>query len=159
VIYQFVVVYDPEDGFVTGGGWINSPAGAFKANPALTGKANFGFNSQYKNGQSVPTGNTEFQFHAGSLNFKSSSYEWMVISGQKVRYRGVGTINGSGSYGFELTAIDSKVAGTSTTDRFRIKIWDKNRGNSVVYDNENIADGADPSTTLAGGNITIHKSN
>ncbi len=161
VTYQFVVVYAPEDGFVTGGGWINSPAGAYKANPTLTGKANFGFNSKYKSGQSVPTGNTEFQFHAGNMNFKSSVYEWMVISGQKVRYRGTGTINGSGSYGFELTAIDSKVSGAITSDRFRIKIWDKNKGNSVVYDNQvngDAADGADPTTTLGGGNITIHKS-
>ncbi|MBA3259365.1 MAG: PKD domain-containing protein, partial [Gemmatimonadales bacterium] len=27
-IYEYVVVYDPSAGFVTGGGWINSPAGA-----------------------------------------------------------------------------------------------------------------------------------
>ncbi|MBI2784295.1 MAG: tandem-95 repeat protein, partial [Gammaproteobacteria bacterium] len=42
-VYEFVVVYDPNAGFVTGGGWINSPVGAYKANPSLTGKANFGF--------------------------------------------------------------------------------------------------------------------
>jgi hypothetical protein len=37
-----LVVYDPSAGFVTGGGWINSPAGAF-VDPTLTGKASFGF--------------------------------------------------------------------------------------------------------------------
>ena len=26
---QFIVVYDPDGGFVTGGGWIDSPAGAY----------------------------------------------------------------------------------------------------------------------------------
>jgi hypothetical protein len=36
-VFQYVVVYDPNGGFVTGGGWINSPAGAYAANPALTG--------------------------------------------------------------------------------------------------------------------------
>lgn len=47
-VYQFVVMYDPAGGFVTGGGWITSPAGAYAANPALTGKATFGFESKYK---------------------------------------------------------------------------------------------------------------
>lgn len=35
-IYHYVVVYDPEGGFVTGGGWINSPAGAYAPDPELT---------------------------------------------------------------------------------------------------------------------------
>ena len=38
---------------------------------ALSGKANFGFVSQYEKGKTVPTGNTEFQFQTGNLNFKS----------------------------------------------------------------------------------------
>src|SRR6185503_2359643 len=41
-----VVVYDPSAGFVTGGGTIQSPAGAYTADPSLTGKANFGFVSK-----------------------------------------------------------------------------------------------------------------
>lgn len=158
VSYQFVVVYDPEDGFVTGGGWINSPLGAYKADTTLIGKATFGFNSMYKSGQSVPSGDTEFHFQAGNFKFKSTSYEWMVISGQKVRYRGVGTVNGAGSYGFELTAIDGGEGSSASPDRFRIKIWNKNQGNDVVYDNQmGAVDGADPSTNLGGGNIQIHK--
>ena len=54
--FQYVVVYDPAGGFVTGGGWITSPAGAYAADPALTGKATFGFVSKYKKGATVPTG-------------------------------------------------------------------------------------------------------
>src|SRR5262249_30065223 len=38
----FVVVFDPSAGFVTGGGWIDSPAGAYPADPTLTGRASFG---------------------------------------------------------------------------------------------------------------------
>jgi len=72
--YQYVVVYDPSAGFVTGGGWITSPVGAYVANPSLTGNATFGFESKYKKGQSAPDGNTEFQFHAAGMNFKSTSY-------------------------------------------------------------------------------------
>ncbi|HKZ49263.1 MAG TPA: PKD domain-containing protein, partial [Thermoplasmata archaeon] len=46
----FVVVYDPEGGFVTGGGWINSPPGAYARDLTLTGKATFGFVSKYQKG-------------------------------------------------------------------------------------------------------------
>jgi DNA-binding NarL/FixJ family response regulator len=48
----FLPVYDPSGGFVTGGGWIDSPAGSYTADPALTGKAKFGFVSKYKKGPS-----------------------------------------------------------------------------------------------------------
>src|SRR5437773_686286 len=58
-VFQFVVVYDPDGGFVTGGGWINSPAGAYPLDPSLVGKATFGFVSKYLHGATVPTGNTE----------------------------------------------------------------------------------------------------
>src|SRR4029078_6223909 len=51
-----VAIYDPAGGFVTGGGWIISPPGAYKPNGALTGKANFGFVSKYQKGSHVPVG-------------------------------------------------------------------------------------------------------
>jgi hypothetical protein len=35
------VAYDPSAGFVTGSGWINSPAGAYVSDPTLTGRATF----------------------------------------------------------------------------------------------------------------------
>jgi PKD repeat protein len=149
-----LVVYDPNGGFVTGGGWIISPAGAYKADLTMTGKANFGFVSKYNKGATVPNGETEFQFQAGNLNFHSSSYDWLVISGQKAVYKGVGTINGAGTYAFVLSAIDGQ------QDKFRIKIWDKNQGNAVVYDNllkANAADDDDPPTAIGGGSIVIHK--
>ena len=94
-VYQFVVIYDTSAGFVTGGGWMISPPGAYVGNPALTGKANFGFVSKYQKGANVPTGDTEFQFQAGGFNFKSTVYEWLVISGSKAQYKGSGTVNGS----------------------------------------------------------------
>ena len=48
-----VVIFDPEGEFVTGGGWITSPLGAYPANPTFTGKANFGFNCKYHTGEST----------------------------------------------------------------------------------------------------------
>lgn len=67
-VTAFVAVYDPAAGFVTVGGWIMYPAGAYTANPDLTGKATFGFVAKYKKGANVPDGNTEFQNKAGDLN-------------------------------------------------------------------------------------------
>jgi hypothetical protein len=158
--FLYVVVYDPSGGFVTGGGFITSPAGAYVKDPSATGRANFGFNSKYLKGATVPTGQTEFQFKAGSLNFHSSSYEWLVVAGARAQYKGVGTVNGSGSYGFMLTAIDGQVSGGGGADKFRIKIWDKANGDAVVYDNQmGAATDADPTMTLQGGSIVIHKGN
>lgn len=157
VRYQYAVVYDPSGGFVTGGGWITSPAGAYAADPTLAGRATFGFVSQYKPGATTPTGNTEFQFQAGGLNFKSVSYDWLVVAGARAQYKGTGAINGAGSYKFLLTAIDGQASGGGGTDRFRIKIWDAATG-LMVYDNQaGATDDATPATTLGGGAIQIQK--
>ena len=151
-----VVIYDPAAGFVTGGGWITSPTGAYRADTTLTGKANFGFVSKYKKGQSIPTGETEFQFKLGNVNFHSSSYDWLVISGPKAQYKGSGTINGTGNFAFILTAIDGQINGGGGIDKFRMKISNKSTG-AIVYDNQfGKSDTSAPSTALGGGSIVIH---
>ena len=154
---QYIVIYDPDGGFVTGGGWIDSPAGAYVADPSLTGTANFGFVSKYKKGATTPTGMTEFQFQAGDFNFHSSSYDWLVIAGKRAMYKGSGTINGEGDYGFMLSAIDGKINNGDGIDKFRIKIWTKDP-EEVVYDNQICApEDAEPTTAIIGGSIVIHK--
>jgi hypothetical protein len=152
----FLPVYDPSGGFVTGGGWINSPAGAYAGDTTLSGKASFGFVAKYKKGATEPTGNTEFQFKAGDLNFKSNYYDWLVIAGAKAMYKGTGTINGKCNYGFMISAVDGDL--NDDADTFRIKIWDKNNNDVVVYDNQmGATDDSDPDTNLGGGNIVVHK--
>jgi len=151
-----VVIYDPTAGFVTGGGWFNSPAGAYVAKPSLTGKASFAFVSKYQKNQTVPTGETEFQFQVANFSFHSSTYEWLVVSGARAQYKGSGTVNNAGTYGFLLTAIDGDVKGGGGVDKFRIKIWDK-ATSAIVYDNQmSASDSADPSTAIGGGSIVIH---
>ncbi|MCX2739198.1 MBG domain-containing protein [Pontibacter anaerobius] len=156
----YLPIYDPNGGFVTGGGWINSPAGAYKADATLAGKAHFGFVAKYKKGSNIPDGSTEFQFQAGNLNFNSAAYDEMrlVISGTKANYKGVGQINGTGNYGFMVSAIDGDANGG--TDKFRIKIWTYGNENDVVYDNNlaNTDENAEPATALGGGSIVIHES-
>lgn len=161
-VYQYAVVYDPSAGFVTGGGWILSPPGAYVPDSSLTGKAFFGFVSGYfKGNTSVPSGRTDFHFHAADFNFSSTTYEWLVVSGAKARFRGTGQVNGAGSYGFALTAWDGQAPGGGGVDRFRIRIWDQNAGDALVYDNQvscpGQGDNADPCTGLGGGSIVIHK--
>jgi len=154
--FQFVVVFDPSAGFVTGGGWINSPTGAYPANPSLAGKATFGFESKYQKGTTVPTGNTEFRFQAAGFSFHSTSYDWLVIAGAKAQYKGSGTINGTGDYGFMLTAVDGAMNGGGGVDKFRLKIVNKTTG-AVIYDNQLGADDSGtPTTVLGGGDIVIH---
>jgi hypothetical protein len=159
---QYIVIFDPNAGFVTGGGWIMSPAGACQLTPACTtstGRANFGFVSKYKKGSNTPDGQTEFQFQAGDINFHSSAYDFgsLVVSGYKAQYKGTGEINGVAGYKFVLTAYDGNVTGGGGIDKFRIKIT---KNGVVVYDNrvgasEDI-DLADP-TAISGGSIVIHK--
>lgn len=154
-VEHVVVVFDPSAGFVTGGGWFESPAGAVAAQPDAAGPARFGFVSQYKKGASAPTGSTQFQMQAGGLTFHSGTYEWLVISGAKAQYKGSGQLNGVDGYGFLLTATDGQLSG-SGIDRIRIKIWDAS--GQLVYDNQlGAANGDDPTTGVTSGSIVIHK--
>jgi len=145
------VIYDPSAGFVTGGGWINSPAGAYKADESLAGKATFGFVSKYQKGASVPTGTTAFEFDLAGLAFSSTSYEWLVVNraGANAQFKGTGLINGAAdpngeAYKFMLWA------GDGSPDTFRIRIWWEDAdGEHDVYDN-----GVDQ--TIGRGSIVVH---
>jgi hypothetical protein len=153
-VFQYVVIYNPSAGFVTGSGSITSPAGALAANPTLTGPATFGLNAKYKSGATVPMGNTDFQFPAANLTFQSTGYDWLVINTNQAQYQGSGTINGSGNYGFLVTALDN---GGHGSDKVRFKIWDKNNNNAVVYDTQpGAATNAAPTTPLNTGRIQVH---
>lgn len=123
---------------------------------STTGRANFGFVSRYAQGATVPSGNTVFDFQAGGLNFHSTSYQWLMVAGARAQYKGQGTINGAGNYGFLVTAVDGDVSGGGGVDQFRIKIWDLGTG-TVVYDNQmGASDDSNAATPIAGGSITIH---
>lgn len=154
-----IVVYDPDGGFVTGGGWIMTQAGSYVADPSLSGRANFGFVSKYHKGASVPEGQTEFQFQQAGLNFHSEAYQWLVVAGHKAQYKGTGTINGQTGYTFLITVTDGDLLAKGEPDRFRIKIWNSASG-GLIYDNargsSDDMDSANPQA-LSGGSIVIHK--
>ena len=89
-------------------------------------------------------------FKAGGLNFHSSSYDWLVVTGSDyAKFKGSGTVNGelapnAEEYKFMLWA------GDKDPDTFRIKIWwEDGETEYLVYDN-----GADQ--PIGGGNIVVH---
>lgn len=152
----YAVVYNPEGGFVTGGGWIQSPEGALLSDPSAVGKANFGFVSKYQNGANVPTGNTSFKFNAGNFKFKSTEYDWLVVAGARAKFKGSGTVNNQGDFGFQVTGIDGQVNGGGGIDQFRIKIWDK-LDDQVIYDNKlGTDDTSYDAQEIGGGSVTVH---
>jgi uncharacterized protein len=146
--FESVIVYNPDGGFVTGGGWFRSPAGAYPPNPSATGQAVFAFAAKYPKHAVVPLGAIEFLLPSARLRFYSSDIEWLVVN-QKARtaqLKGVGTLNGQGAYAFRVWVTSGAI------DTFRMRIWsvDANDAEVVVYDN-----GAGQPT--GGGNIVIHK--
>ena len=56
-----------------------------------------------------------------------------------------------------LTVIDAANTTSTNVDLFRIKIWDKDDGDRIVYDNQlGSSDNADPATAISSGSIVIH---
>jgi alpha-tubulin suppressor-like RCC1 family protein len=159
--HEYVTVYNPDGGYVSGNGAILSPPNActWSGCVADEGAARFGFSSRYHRGAAVPDGNTRFTFRDGNFTFSSTEYDWLVIAGARAQYKGVGTVNREGSYGFMLTATDSDRSGGGEEDRFRIKIWDRDNGDTVVYDNQagegDDADLTADGTRLTRGSITV----
>ncbi|SIS75662.1 MBG domain-containing protein, partial [Belliella pelovolcani] len=155
-----LTVFDPSGGFVTGGGWINSPAGALKADPSKEGRANYGFNAKYKSGknQNEVDGNLEFNFQVGNFNFKSISMDNMslTVSGHLATFTGKGRVNNVDGFSIFVSILDEALSDSFTTDKIRIRVTDSS-GN-VVYDNNvtNTNLTAIPETEIGGGNIVIH---
>jgi CSLREA domain-containing protein len=154
-----LVIYDPTGGFATGGGWIESPTGACQLGALCgkaTGKASFVFVARHQMDAQQPSGNTRFHLQGGALDFQSTSYEWLITAGSQAKFKGIGTINGSGNFGFMITAVDGDDK-KHIPDGFRIKIWDRNN-NQVVYDNQmGAGDDSYAVTSLSGGSIVIHE--
>jgi len=141
----FLVVYNPEGGFATGGGWILPLDDGINTYPWM--RANFGFNAKYKSG--LPTGHMEFRYQDGYVDLKSSSIEQLVITGGRIaQFKGRATVNKTEGHWFFAKAIDNDEPGTGN-DTFEIKIW----GPGVDPD-------GDPteraSGVLEGGNIVVH---
>ena len=113
---------------ITGGGWID----------AVLGKGTFGLTAKVDSDGS-PSGNLTYQDHGlQDRNVKSTTVTSVSVSGNCAQILGTATVNGSGSFGYQVQVCDNGEPGT--TDTFSI----------------NMSDGYVAAGTLHGGNIQIH---
>jgi hypothetical protein len=146
-----IVVYDPSGGRLTGGGWITSPAGAVAFAPTGAGKLTFSLSARYEPGSSVPSGKAELNLNVGKLEFRSTSFDWLVATETSAQLQGRGTLNGSGDYAFAVIVI-----GAQSTDAARVRIWNRASG-TIVYDNRPGAPFDENGVTpLGGGSLQLH---
>jgi RHS repeat-associated protein len=151
---QYIVVYNPTAGSLTGNGTITSPAGAVPTNPKLTGKATFQLSATYAANSTMPSGRLVFTFQPANLSFQTTSLDWLVVSGGTAWYQGTGTVNGTGSFRFLVAA----QSGGHGTGKLRIRIWNKATG-AILYDSQPGAPIQAAPTTITGGSIVLQLPN
>ena len=137
----FFVVYDPDGGHATGGGWFYPDGDSTLPG----GEANFGFTARYKN--DVSTGKLNFQYKDADIHLKSTSIDWLTISSVSAQFQGTGMINGEGLYTFRVQAKDNGEPGVDV-DHFDIKIWNGTDTEADPYHKAK--------NTILGGNIQVH---
>ena len=135
-----VVVYDPAAGFVTGGGTIQSPAGALRSDPSHSGKGSFQLSVGYPSGGTEPTGSFTYGLAGTTFAVATSTFDWLVVTGTTGVFAGPVTVNGATGYRGVVTVTD-----TARRDTFRLVVTDGS--GSVVYDS---------STQPARGQVVIH---
>jgi len=151
---KYVVVYDPDAGFVTGGGWFTSPADSNTKKSKHKVKANFGFVARYKKNSNTPKGSINFR--EGNIKFKSTGLQYMVIRNQMAVIKGSGHLKGHGSVSFLTSVVDGDILGFKY-DNMRMIIWDE-KTEEVFYDNEQgAAINAESLVSIEKGSIVIHQ--
>ncbi|WP_327090255.1 PKD domain-containing protein [Nonomuraea sp. NBC_01738] len=106
-----IVVYDPDAGFVTGAGAVDSPLG----------QGRFNLNPKYlphDEGPPPAGGKLSFRVKGAGFQLASTAFDWLVVApGGKTAVRGTGTVNGKPGFGFVGYATDEP-------DAFRLVVWD-----------------------------------
>jgi hypothetical protein len=110
---------------VTAGGWI----------PVTGSKATFGLTARVKG---TPSGNLTYHDHVQNRTVKSTAITAVIVNGSCARILGNATVNGAGSFGFDVFVCDNDEPGD--TDTFTIIM----------------SDGYTAGGTLGGGNVQIH---
>ncbi|MEV5559843.1 hypothetical protein AB0L44_39890 [Nonomuraea wenchangensis] len=132
-----VIVYDPDAGFGTQGGWLSSPAGAITDAPSASGKGHFQSNVKYQphdEGPEPGNGKVSFRVDPSTFDLESTTLEWLVVTpDDKIAVKGTGTVNGKTGYGFVQYSYDAD------PDRVRLVVWPLSAGaypqDTLTYDN------------------------
>ena len=143
-------------GSVIGGGRIESPAGAFVAQPTHMGWGEFSVVARVTGNASRPEGSFTFELEGSRFDFASLSLTSLVVDGDHARLMGRGTLNGTSGYAFRLTVRDAgNERQTQRSDAVRIRVWEVGSGR-VVYDNEiGSAPSAPALVPIAAGSIAV----
>jgi len=121
-------IQSPHD-FVTGGGWI----------PVSGDKGSFGFVAGYKDHNTSPSGNLEYNDHGIGMKVKATSVLSYGGSGNTRTFSGGAEINGQPGFTYTITVQDNGEPGAGH-DTFSIQL----------------SNGYSASGILGGGNIEIH---
>ncbi|UCH65471.1 MAG: 5'-nucleotidase C-terminal domain-containing protein [Ignavibacterium sp.] len=122
-------------GMIFASGWLDAEAGYYLPDPEFTGKLTFKMFlwSRFKSGEVA--GKVKIKLHKADFKFRSNEIEWLLIENTAATIIGKGKVNGTGNYGFLITA-QSEIEGMHCTQcNLRIVIWDNNDGERIVYDN------------------------
>jgi hypothetical protein len=143
-----LAVFDPNGGFVTGGGGTGSPAGADSSNPTGSGPVTFGFNVKYLPNTTTPAGDVEFHYNSGNINFKSTGFDFLVVTSEpRAQLQGTGTINGNTTCAFAIDAWSGSFQ-PGNVDAFGITIFNCGGATGNRY---NL-----PTAPITQGSIKIH---
>lgn len=161
---QWMPVFDPEAGAVRATGVIASPRSPL---PLMqqAGSASFAFSAAYTNNRSEASPRGSFFLRLPNRDtFRSTSLQWLIVQGQQAVVRGVGTLNGSGSYSFILSVSDTgEEDSRQPSDRLRLRIWNTANANDLLYDNYlsggDILDLQQEQPILYAGQVVILRSN
>jgi hypothetical protein len=174
----YIHVYAPAAGFVTGGGWSDSPTHPDYELMQQGGRAYWGFGAKYRDKDSDRVqGTLLLVLESGTSVFCSTALEEgsLVIADGRAYFRGTGTLTYRGSGGLEtdgrrfaylVSAVDGQGEKPKEEDKLRLRIWVINEDGSpgeTVYDNQvgcpsaNLDHHAEACAAIDKGSIVIHK--
>lgn len=173
---RYVHVYDSEAGYVSGGGWSDSPTNAGYELMRQGGMLYWGFVARYT-GEERVQGSTLMILDTGPAIFRSTSVEdgSLVISGNRAFFKGTGILfhqrgldsdRDDRQFGYLIAATDGQLGFSSSPDQLRLRVWvieeDGTEG-AVVYDNQvgcssaNLDLNAPACSAIDRGDIIINK--
>ena len=153
--YEIDTKKSSPSGFTNGSGFIHSPLGAVVNDGSKSGRAQFRLNARISKGGELH-GRAAFSFNNGNIDFQSTSYSQIIVSGNMAKVSGIGTVNGSGAYEFYINVVDEKSTGRNrVADKYRLQIVDP-ASQEVVYDNQmGDSEAAIATHPITNGNILV----
>jgi hypothetical protein len=121
------VVYDRAAGLVGGAGTVTVPKGAFPADPNRSGSGGFALAAGYSRTGTRPDGLLAYTVTGSRFVVATTTFDWLVVSGDTARTSGPVTVNGRSGYRADVTVTDR-----GRNDTFRVVVTDA--AGQVVHD-------------------------